>query len=57
MEGFLDWKRWLEAANRGDEVNKGRESDQDKEPEGQSLVGEDEDGRIFSTTMSLERCQ
>ena len=37
MEGFLDWNRWLEAANRGDEASEGEDSDQDEEPEGQSL--------------------
>ena len=51
-EGWRDWKDWrrLETAIRED----GEDTDEDEEPAGESLVGEDEDGRIFPTMMSLD---
>ena len=55
-EGWRDaecWSGGFEAANRTDQggEDEDEDEDEDEEPEGGSLVGEDEDGRLFPTMM------
>ena len=56
-EGWGDGEGWpggSEAGSRGDQGGEGEDEGEGGEPEGGSLVGEDEDGRVFPTMVSLD---